>query len=156
MMDNAETATTFAFPTWYQERYFLGALQQEIDAARRKGDPLCLIMLRMEDYSRRAARHLYAYAESAGEPAFFGVLDTGDYAICMPGRGYEEGTRERVVLNHSLSDFGVKTGLVILDDEETASELLNVAAHDMMRHRGLPGDGGSANQPQRSLRFLPA
>jgi hypothetical protein len=58
------------------------------------------------------------------------VLANGDYAICLPGSGYTEGTRERLTLARDLGDFDVCSGLAVLDREETAAELLNLAAHD--------------------------
>ena len=118
----------FSGSVWYQEQYFLGALQDEIDRARTEGSALCLVLLRLPDYSRRAARHLFAYAEAEDGSSFFGLLSNGDYAICMPGGGYTEGTQERVSLSHNLGDFDVSSGIAVLDNEQTAAELLRAAA----------------------------
>jgi hypothetical protein len=122
------TKPCFSGSVWYQEQYFLGALQDEIDRAKTEGSALCLVVLRLPDYSRRAARHLFAYAEAEDGRSFFGILSNGDYAICMPGGGYTEGTEERVALSHDLGEFDVCSGLAVLDQEQTAADLLTVAA----------------------------
>ena len=124
------TGTILCNSVWYQEPYFLGALQDEIDTARSDGTALCLILLRMTDYTRNAARHLYAYAEAEDGHSFFGILGNGDYAICMPGSGYTEGTQERVALANGLGQFDVCSGLAVLDAERSARELLQVASED--------------------------
>jgi hypothetical protein len=112
---------------WYQEPYFLDAVQQEIDTARYSGAPLCVVVLQLPDFSRRAARQLYAYAEAEDGDSFFGLLSNGDCAICMPGCGYTEGTLERVALARDFGDYHVSSGLAVLDQEQTAADLLQVA-----------------------------
>jgi hypothetical protein len=124
---NVINDSAFTGSVWYQEAYFLRFLQDEMDSARQQSTPLCLIVLRVPECSRRAARHLYAYAQSEASPAFFGILSNGDYAICMPGSGYMEGADERRALADRLGDFGVCSGMAVLAEDETAADFLRVA-----------------------------
>jgi hypothetical protein len=127
LMKNTEAV--FSGAIWFQEAYFLTALQNEIDTAHQNNTALCVVVLRLPDYTRKAAHHLFAYAEAEDGNSFFGLLSNGDYAICMPECGYTEGTHERVALTHSLRDFNICSGLAVLDQETSATELLDVAAH---------------------------
>ena len=124
------TAQAFSGPVWYQETYFLDALQQEIDGAKNERSALSIVVLRVAGCSRRAAHTLFAYAEAENGRSFFGLLSNGDYAICMSGRGYTEAARERVTLERLLRSFDVYSGLAVLDEESTAAELLSVATRE--------------------------
>ncbi len=130
------TGTVFSGSVWFQERYFLAALQNEIDSAQRRGSSLCVVVLRLPDYTRKAAQHLFAYAEAEDGNSFFGLLANGDYAICMPDSGYAEAASESSALVHALSAFGACAGVAVLDEELTAKALLESAARDCgLKHR---------------------
>lgn len=122
--------TPFSGSLWFQERYFLAALQQEVDRAREWNTPLCLILVQVPQCSRRVAHEFFAYAESEKGNAFFGLLSNGDYVVCLPYSGYSAGAAKRVSLTRALAEFGVTTGMAVLDEEESAAALLAVAAQD--------------------------
>ncbi len=92
--------------------------------------PLSVVVVRVPEYTRRVAHHLFLYAEAEKGNSFFGLLSNGDYVICMPGSGYTEGAMKRTALNRALAGFDVTSGLAVLDQEQTASELVAVAVRD--------------------------
>ena len=133
MTNTTEEPAVFTGCVWYQEAYFLKALQQEVDRARDESSPLGLIFLHVPLYTRGAARHLFAYGQTCDTQTFFGLLSSGDYAICMPSRDFTVATQARVALERAMTGLGAQAGLAMLDEELTAAELLNVSAHACMR-----------------------
>ena len=133
---------------WYTEDHFMDALQDAIDRSHEDESSLCLVLLRLPGHNGQASRQLFAYAHLEDGNSFFGILSNGDYAICLPDSGYTEGAIERIAMARGLNESAVVSGLAVLDQEETAEELIHIAARACGKVGGAPFGPWKSSQPQ--------
>ncbi len=117
---------------WYQRRYFIERVEEEIYRARRYDVPGSLAIVRSATVSRQGARALYLFVESGLRRLDFGgLLGTGDYAICLPHTPKAGAEVFAGRLKEQLAAFSPTVVCVAFpEDGVTFDELIEAATKD--------------------------
>ncbi len=136
---------------WYQRRYFIERVDEEIYHARRYDLPGSLAIVRSASVSRQGARALHEFVESKLRRLDFGgLLGNGDYAICLPHT--PRAGAEILVgrLKEHLAEFSPTVVCVAFPEDGVTFDELNGAAA-----KAWPA-GTEADEPRRLTALLRA
>jgi hypothetical protein len=116
-------------PVWYQDAYFRANLAETITTCVDSERQSYIVYLSLGGCSRAAARMLYNCArDEMGSRDFAGLLDNGDYAICLNDTDLRSAAAFGNRLERQLSGFEAVVGLAGLGtDGATTDEVLSVA-----------------------------
>jgi hypothetical protein len=99
-------------------------------SADETGLDLSLLVLSLPVCSRPASHALFEFAEGLERWFVFGLLANGDFAIALPGLGYERAAAIRHDLLHRLQEHRPTVTLAVYDGEVTAQQLIQSASTD--------------------------
>jgi hypothetical protein len=131
---------------WYQQAYFMSGLADELEAEGASRRPTAVIYLQASRCSRQAERRICEFVRiQTDRMDFAGMLEGGDYAICLVNAGRDRATIIANKLRFHLQDFDPLIGIAVSDEDgETAAEMMICARLDAYFELLTPSDAPQA------------